>query len=55
MNQRGNRCAFTAKCGQPIPPGWDILSPINILELHLDQISGRGEFKHTVRDMSLVI
>jgi len=51
-NQRGNRREFAAKCGQAIPPERHILSSIHYLEPHVDQLSGRGKFKHTVRDMS---
>lgn len=54
-DQRGNRCEFAAKCGQAIPPERDILSSIHYLEPNLAQLSGRGKFKHTVRDMSPVI
>jgi hypothetical protein len=54
-DQRGNRCEFAAKRGQAIRPERHILSSIHYLELHLDQLSGRGKFKHTVRDMSPVI
>lgn len=36
------------------PAGMAHLLTIHILEVYLDRLSGRGTFKHTVRDMSLV-